>query len=125
MPSAETISMAGVETGGNIGTRVIDDEGLALLPSIRDQYSSLISYMLLEWALDPEQLLDEGLTPPTVKAFQRAVELLGRLSRRGISPPDRVSPDGDGGVSFEWAIGSDQIYMFTILRDGSPTDVTV
>lgn len=56
---------------------------------------------LLEWYSDPSQLDDEGVEPPTRETIRRAILLLQALSDDGVTPPDSVVPDPNGGIVIE------------------------
>lgn len=66
----------------------------------REKWESLIDDRLIEWALDPSQLDDEGIEPPTRQTIQQAIILARKLRDAGLSAPDSLVPDPDGGIVF-------------------------
>ena len=71
--------------------------------AIKASWQRLIDTFLVEWGKDPLQLEDqeEGIAAPSRQSIDCACRL-GLLMRDSEEPaPDRVVPDGDGGISFE------------------------
>lgn len=66
------------------------------------KWAELIDYKLIEWGSHPELLEDDGVCAPTRQALARGIDLAHRLAAKGWPAPQRVSPDGDGGIVFEW-----------------------
>jgi hypothetical protein len=50
----------------------------------------------------PAEFDEEGLEPPSADVFPLVDEVALVLENRGVSPPLRVVPNGEGGVVFEW-----------------------
>lgn len=82
----------------------------------REKWQALIDNRLIEWALDPSQLDDEGVEPPTRLAIRQAVTLARKLRDAGLQAPDSLVPTPDGGIVFacreegsseEWQIWDD------------------
>ena len=68
-------------------------------------WQRVIDRTLIEWGRDPSVLADDGVTPPSKQAIQVAIAIAEAVRGMGISPPDRVVPDGDGGIVFEQRSG--------------------
>jgi hypothetical protein len=56
---------------------------------------------LIEWGLHPNDLDEEGITPPSQETISRACQLRTFLARQAFPPPTRVVPDVRGAVVFE------------------------
>jgi len=66
-----------------------------------------IGDLLRKWMRDPRAAIDDDYQAPTPLAIQRGLAWVG-IWRDASSPtPTRMSPDGEGGVSFEWRRGQD------------------
>ncbi len=76
------------------------------LSNNHDAWQSVIDMKLNEWGIDPNQLEEEELIPPTRTAIRKAVKLAQAFQNDDWPPPMRVVPDGDGGVVFERWSGS-------------------
>ena len=57
---------------------------------------------LKEWQENPVQFEDEGREPPVPEILPVVAEVAAALRDRGVEPPLRVVPNGEGGVVFEW-----------------------
>jgi hypothetical protein len=81
-------------------------------------WQTVIDTQLLEWANDPQSLEDDGLEAPSREVIHLACRLCHEAMQANMRPPDRVVPDGDGGVSMEWRFGHEQSTVtWDILRD--------
>ena len=60
---------------------------------------------LTAWARDPEQLRDEDIEPPSDGMVQLAMDVATVMRDRKIEAPDRIVPNGDGGLVFRWRSG--------------------
>lgn len=67
----------------------------------RRAWQRLIDETLLKWLLDPESLSDAGVDPPTKTILRLAVDFAELYRDRGLSAPDRIVPDPNGGIVFE------------------------
>ena len=67
----------------------------------RQAWQRLMDYQLIEWGLNPTQIEDEGVEPPSLETIGRAYQLAKSYQARGYPPPDSVVPDGNGGIAFE------------------------
>lgn len=76
------------------------------LPStfeMRKAWQRLIDEKLIEWGRHPEQFEDEdGYKAPTAETLVRATELFAYCRDRGVLPPLRLAPDGEGGLVLDW-----------------------
>ncbi|MBI3465711.1 MAG: hypothetical protein HY000_22055 [Planctomycetes bacterium] len=66
-----------------------------------DAWQRIIDSTLMGWASNPSQLEDEGVEPPSAETVRLAIRLAQSLQRAGLSPPDSVVPDPNGGILFE------------------------
>ncbi|MDP6110622.1 MAG: hypothetical protein QF437_13405 [Planctomycetota bacterium] len=60
---------------------------------------------LAAWKSDSSLLEDEGVESPQKRIVRSAEETGLSLKEHGISSPERVVPDGDGGIAFRWRQG--------------------
>jgi hypothetical protein len=67
----------------------------------REKWQEVIDYRLIEWGRDPSQLEDEGVEPPTGQAIRCAIGLAQAFRDAGLTPPDSIVPDPNGGIVFE------------------------
>lgn len=65
-----------------------------------------INAKLAKWRDDPDFLADEDIIVPSEKAMEAAIASARRLQAEGGEVPERVVPDGDGGIVFSWWIPS-------------------
>jgi hypothetical protein len=66
------------------------------------RWEDVIHGRLAEWNRDPVVLDDEGVEPPSREIIGRAIRLAHYLSSRHVPAPQRIVPDGNGGIVFEW-----------------------
>ena len=83
---------------------VQDEPGIRLTPQQDADWQELMD-TLVDWARDPGDLEDEGVEPPDSSTIKLASELAGMMRDRDIEPPDRLAPNGDGGLVFRWRSG--------------------
>lgn len=67
----------------------------------REKWQNLIDQKLIEWGRDPSQFDDEGVEPPSREIIRLAIELAEHFRDDGLTPPDSVVPDANGGIVFE------------------------
>jgi hypothetical protein len=67
-----------------------------------EAWNEIIDYKLLEWRNECEGFEDGEYEPPSLKAIDAGIRLAQVLKKQTIAPPQRVVPDGDGGISFEF-----------------------
>jgi len=72
---------------------------------------------LRDWALSPIQPPDEEFTPPSSDVIGRASWVAERLRDQSWTAPSFTVPDGDGGLAFEWRLGS-TTYSLGVERSG-------
>lgn len=85
----------------------------------RIAWQRLIDEMLIEWGRHPEQFEDEdGYKAPSADNLVRATEFIAFCRDRGLTPPLRMAPDGEGGIVFEWYEGLTSRYV-EVHADGS------
>lgn len=83
----------------------------------RQAWQSIIDNRLIGWANDPAALEDDGLEAPSRQVIDLACALCYAAMRAETQPPDRVVPDGDGGLSMEWKLGPNDSVTVDILPD--------
>ena len=92
----------------------------------RVDWEKVIDYQLVEWGRDPSVFADDGLEPPSIDTIALARKVAVVLREHGWESPQRVIPDGEGGMAFEWAdgpvfesvdIGADGTVEQTVFRD--------
>jgi hypothetical protein len=84
----------------------------------REAWQQIIDYKLVEWGRDPSQFADDGLEPPSNVAIQWACLIAKYLRATGQAPPQRVVPNGEGGIVFEHS-GEGWFQKVEIGADGS------
>ncbi|HEX8522845.1 MAG TPA: hypothetical protein VF669_11350 [Tepidisphaeraceae bacterium] len=67
-----------------------------------DAWNQIVDRSLIEWALHPERIEEDGLEAPTARSLDRAARIALNMRAKATPPPQRVAPDGDGGIVFEW-----------------------
>jgi hypothetical protein len=58
---------------------------------------------LIDWGERAGQTDEDDLLWPTTDAIRSAYDILRLFRENGVPPPDRVVPDGEGGIVFEQA----------------------
>lgn len=88
-------------------THAADDEILSSseLENKRDAWNQIIEYKLIEWAVNPESIEEDGLEMPSREIITEACKFSKQMSREAIPAPISVVPNGDGGIVFEWRDG--------------------
>jgi hypothetical protein len=86
-------------------TNAASEDSLAITSQEREHaqraWDNCVNSKLIEWGRDPAQLEEEELIPPTRDAIASAVRIAIYFRDQGIVAPDRVVPDGDGGIVLE------------------------
>ena len=95
-------------TGGLISavsTAAVDQEALGVVARERGPsqqgWQDVIDKNLVEWGRNPGALDDEGVVPPSRAVINRACLVAIEARDQGEPPPNRVVPNGDGGIVFE------------------------
>jgi len=73
---------------------------------------------LIDWALQPELIADEGIDAPSRKTLRLAARLAIALRDAGRPTPDRIVPDPNGGLVFVYEVANGAS-EFHIWDDGS------
>ncbi len=81
-------------------------------------WQELIDKQFASWASDPDQLSDDGLEVPSVGIIKLAASIGSVLRDQNVDVPDRVVPNGDGGIVFRWRSG-DFTWSLEVDVDGS------
>ena len=81
-------------------------------------WRELIEGRLSSWAKDPGQLGDEGIQAPSASMVELAIDVLRVLRDQRVDAPDRVVPNGDGGIVFRWQ-SADVTWNLELDADGS------
>ncbi len=97
-------------------------------PSATSRWQEIIDHILIEWALNPAQLADDGIEPPTRETVAMAIQEAQIFKQRELAPPTRVVPDAEGGIVFEREerdvlemirISPDRKFEYGLFRNGS------
>jgi len=80
-------------------------------------WNEVINYTLIEWGKSPESLDDDGIEPPNRQTVRRACDIAIALRDSGLPCPERVLPNGNGGIVFEKEAGG-RLCVFEIESDG-------
>ena len=64
-------------------------------------WEEVIDKKFVEWGRNPSQLDDEDLIPPSHDVILLASDLAMWARDHELAHPDRVVPNGDGGIVFE------------------------
>ena len=84
----------------------------------RAKWQELIDHKLIEWGRNPSQFDDEGVEPPSGEIIRLAIGLAEKFRDDGLTPPDSVVPDANGGIVFERR-ESDVSEVFHVWDDGT------
>lgn len=101
-------------------TTAAADQGLAsclLKTDTQNQWDAVID-TLLDWLKHPDELDYEEIIPPSRTIIGRACDIASWLRSRGSTPPLRVVPDGEGGISFE-VRRKNSFQSLNLLKDSS------
>ena len=103
------ISFTGLadEVFESVRTRAASDQELVSESRIRDAtagWGSVID-QLLDWLKNPQELADDDFLPPSRDLIKMVCAIAAASGDAQLSPPLRVVPDGDGGISLEWRWG--------------------
>jgi len=80
-------------------------------------WERIIDDRLIEWGRDPSRLADDGVVPPKREVVGWAIRLARILASKGADAPQRVVPNGDGGIVFERWSGANA-ETIEVLDDG-------
>lgn len=72
----------------------------------RREWNRHVDHPLLDWASRPGTESDDEFVSPTKVAVDCAIGACRSMRDRGDPPPNRVSADGDGGLTLEWWEGT-------------------
>ena len=126
-----TASVSDATITGNVqspvGTGAADNQSLAgrnrQEREYRQGWQKLIDAKLIEWGRNPAPLEEDDLIPPSPAIVDRAAQVAMRCRDEGVSPPDSVVPNGDGGIVFEISTGN-LVETLEIHSDGSREYIT-
>lgn len=93
-----------VNTGADtksLGTADDQRNEQSRIEQLRSAWEAIIDHKLIEWGRDLGQLADDGVDPPTGDTISRAIELAQSWKNAGMTPPQTVVPDANGGIVFE------------------------
>ncbi len=100
-------------TGRPAGRHGLSDrEKIEEVSKNKQKWDRLIDDCLIKWGINPESLEDESFIPPNADIIGLACNAAIHLKDIGVDPPDKIVPDGEGGVCFEYEEGS----MFASIR---------
>jgi hypothetical protein len=81
-----------------------------------ERWKAIIDNQLIEWGWNQDLFDDDDIEPPSSSVVQIAIEFAVCNSK--LIPPDRVAPDGQGGIVFERREG-DTSEVVHVWDDGS------
>jgi hypothetical protein len=91
---------AAVETGADTcSPATIEADGERQLRTAA--WQAFIDNKLKVWLLDPSLLEDDGMEAPTGTILRLVLDYAEKFRDEGLSSPDRVVADANGGVVFE------------------------
>lgn len=67
----------------------------------REAWQKLIDDRLIKLGSNPSEFDDEDVQPPSAECVRLAIQLAQALQQAGMSPPDSVVRDANGGIVFE------------------------
>ena len=102
----------------NVGAATPTSRGGSRDPANREAWQHLIDYRLIEWGWNTGQFEDEGIEPPTRDTVQLAIAVAEKLRDAGLSAPNSVVPDANGGIVFERR-EKEVIEVFHVWDDGT------
>lgn len=105
----------------NVTTRAAGGDQLATrnnLEQSKEGWQRIINSFLCVWCENPSILEDDEFVPPSAAVIHRAIDVARDFREKGLAPPLRVVPDGDGGLSFERREGN-LSQSLDVLKDGT------
>lgn len=125
-----TLNMDATITGEVIGAartgagtdQVLASPELAKAQSVK-RWNELVINPLIDWGRDPSILEDEGLDAPSFEIVNIAHRLAIGMRDSDFAPPDRVIPNGDGGIVFKQK-NDNTLISIEICKDRT-TEVTI
>lgn len=85
----------------SVATGALPEGSLAISQANREAWQAIIDHKLIEWGRYPERLEENELIPPTPESIRVACDKARDMRDAGDAAPQRVVPDGDGGIVFE------------------------
>ena len=100
-------------------TAATDDSLVSSNAATKEQaWAQLIDHQLLDWALAPQRLGDGHFIAPSNTSLHRALKLAQVLRNTDFDVPDRIVPNGNAGITFEWEAGS-VFHTFDVAENGT------
>lgn len=65
-------------------------------------WASFIQGQLADWRRNPRQLEDDDIEVPSAGTIDRATAVAISMRDKGLPPPDRIVPTGDGGIALQF-----------------------
>lgn len=90
-----------------------------MIPEQHQHYANnwnIVTTQLNAWGDNPKLISEYDLTPTTSKVITQALLVVRVFSAIGVPPPERILPDGEGGVRFEYA-GNNAFAVFSVEND--------
>jgi hypothetical protein len=81
------------------------------------QWKRLLDTKLMNWGRDAHLPDDDAFERPTKASVNTACHLVQQFLQMGSITPTRLTPNGDGGVSFEWELG-EHLIQVEVLKTG-------
>ncbi len=104
-----------------VDTKAATDNSLVDLAAVaknRADWEQIIDHCIIEWGKNPPQSEEEDFEPPAKPIIDLAGEVVRYCRNRGLVAPQRVVPDGTGGIAFEFTEG-DSFTTLQIYEDRS------
>lgn len=90
---------------GGVATDAAEEQSLAVTAQRQTEdrrlWQETIDNKLIEWGRNPGQLEDEDITPPSAEIVGLASRFSMKMRDLGFESPNRVVPNGEGGIVFE------------------------
>ncbi len=71
----------------------------------RAAWEEIIDRCIIEWGINPPQSGEDDFEPPALPIIDLARDIVRYCQDRGLVAPQRVVPDGTGGIAFEFTEG--------------------
>lgn len=81
-------------------------------------WDRVLDRILVEWNVDRESFVDEGLEPPSLETIDRAASWAKEWKKLSWPAPTRVVPDTHGGIVFELQHGP-TLESLRVIPEGS------
>jgi hypothetical protein len=80
-------------------------------PKVAPEYARVwqawLDDKLSDWERNPAQFDEEGFAPPSKMSLEKASQIARNWRDRTWEAPERIVPNGEGGIVLEWRAGPD------------------